>query len=50
MKREIIYPIVAWFAIATIISIVLVSCGTVHCDAYGHNNIENGILSEDEAS
>ena len=49
MKKELLIP-VTWFAVATLIAVLLVSCKSVHCDAYGHNNIENGILSEDEAS
>ena len=50
MKRELVIP-VAWFALATLIAVLLVSCGTGHvsCDAYGHNNIEYGNISEDEA-
>jgi len=48
MKKETLLTGI-WFAVAFLIA-VLASCGTVHCDAYGHNNIENGILSEDEAS
>ena len=49
MKKELLIPVV-WFTAATLIAVLLVGCKSVHCDAYGHNNIENGILSEDETS
>jgi len=50
MKRELVIP-VAWFAVAILIAVLLVSCRTrrVSCDAYGQNNIEYGDISEDEA-
>ena len=51
MKKELVIP-VAWFAVAVLIAVLLVSCGTRHvsCDAYGQNNIEYGDISENEAS
>ena len=51
MKKELVIP-VAWFAVAVLIAVLLVSCGTGHvsCDAYGQNDIEYGDISEDETS
>ena len=51
MKKELLVPI-TWFAVAVTIAVLLVSCGTGHvsCDAYGHNTVEYGDVSENEAS
>ena len=51
MRKEIVIPI-AWFAASILIALLLVSCKTrsAGCEAYGHNNIEYGDISEDETS
>ena len=43
MKKEVLIPI-AWFACSTLIAILLISlfsscAGTVHCDAYGQEEV-----------
>ena len=52
MKKSILIPIGLWFATIVTMAVLFSSCGTGHasCDAYGQNNIDNGISEENTKS
>ncbi len=42
--------VVSWFAVISVIAMVLTACGTgyVSCDAYGDSGVDSHVLEEDK--